>query len=95
LFLDGKLNLTNFVKWTASGTFDAKGEGVAEGAKIHMGTSLTSDREGFWSEVRMEMPIQKTGAKRAGDLEVLTRPEGETKTILLKPGAFPFWAWLD
>jgi hypothetical protein len=90
LFLDGKLILTNFVKWNASGTFDSKGEGTAEGTKIRMGTSLTSDAEGFWSEVRMEMPIHTTGARRVGDLAVLTLPDGETRTTRLKPGVLPF-----
>ena len=90
LFLNGTLILTNFVAWKASGTFESKGEGIAEGDKIRMATTLSSDSAGYWSEVRMEIPIHKTGVKLTGNMAVLTLPDGETKTVPLKPGVFPF-----
>ena len=90
LYLNGSLILTNFVSWKESGSFESKGEGVAEGDKMRMATTMSSDPAGCWSEVSMEMPIHKTGVKRAGDTAVLTLPDGETKTVPLRPGVFPF-----
>ena len=90
LYLNGSLILTNFVAWKENGTLKSEGEGIAEGAKIRMATSLSSDAAGYWSEVSMEMPIHKTGVRRTGNTAVLTLPGGETKTVLLKPGVFPF-----
>ena len=90
LYLNGTLILTNFVSWKENGTFESKGEGIAEGDKIRMATTLSTDPAGCWSEVSMEMPIHKTGVKRAGDTALLTLPDGKTKTVPLKPGVFPF-----
>ena len=90
LYLNGTLILTNSVAWKENGAFQSKGEGIAEGDKIQMATSLSSDAAGYWSEVSMEMPIHKTGVRRTGNTAVLTLPDGETKTVPLKPGVFPF-----
>ena len=90
LYLNGDLVLTNFVEWKENGSFDSKGEGIAEGSKIRMATKLSSDSAGYWSEVAMEMPIHKTGVKRDGNTARLLLPDGKTKTVSLKPGVFPF-----
>ena len=89
-YLNGSLILTNFVAWKENGTFESKGEGIAEGDKIRMATTLSSDPAGYWSKVSLEMPIHKTGVTRAGNAAVLTLPDGRTKTVPLKPGVFPF-----
>jgi len=89
-YLNGSLILTNFVAWKENGNFESKGEGIAEGDKIRMATTLSSDSAGYWSEVSMEMPIHKTGVKRAGNMALVTLPDGKTKTVSLKPGVFPF-----
>ena len=90
LYLNGRLILTNFVTWKESGAFEEKGEGIAEGDKIRMATTMSVDREGYWSEVWMQMPIHKTGVKRVGDAAILTLPDGKTRKVPLKPGVFPF-----
>ncbi len=90
LYLNGSLILTNVVTWKQNGALESKGEGIAEGDKIRMATTLSSDPAGYWSEVSMEMPIHKTGVTRTGNTAVLTLPDGKTKTVLLKPGMFPF-----
>ena len=90
LYLNGTLILTNSVVWKENGTFQSGGEGIADGDKIRMATSLSSDAAGYWSEVSMEMPIHKTGVRRTGNTAVLTLPDGKTKTVPLKPGVFPF-----
>jgi len=89
-YLDGNLVLTNFVVWKTNGTFASKGEAMTEGHTIRMETSLSSDVDGRWCEVSMVMPIHKTGVKRSGNNAVLTLPEGDTRTVLLNPGVFPF-----
>ena len=78
-YLNGSLILTNFVTWKENGTFESKGEWIAEGDKIRMATTLSSDPAGHWSKVSMEMPIHKTGVTRAGNAAVLTLPDGKTK----------------
>ncbi len=90
LYLGGSLVLTNVVAWKENGTFEELGEGVADGDKIRMATTLTADSAGFWTRVTMEMPIHKTGVMRVGDTAVLTLPDGKTKVVPLKPGVFPF-----
>jgi hypothetical protein len=89
-YLNGTLILTNFVAWKENGTFESKGEGIAEGDKIRMATTLSSDPTGYWSEVSMHMPIHKTSVKRDGNTAVLTLPDGKTKIVPLRPGVFPF-----
>src|SRR5262245_31175500 len=89
-YLNGSLILTNFVTWKENGAFESSGEGIAEGDKIRMATTLSSDPAGEWSEVSMEMPIHKTGVKRAGNMALVTLPDGKTKTVSLKAGVFPF-----
>ena len=90
LYLNGRLILTNIVAWKENGTFESKGEGIAEGETIRMATRLASDPAGYWSEVWMEMPIHKTVVARTGNTAVLTLPDGETRTVALKRGVFPF-----
>jgi hypothetical protein len=55
LYLNGSLILTNFVTWKENGAFEEKGEGIAEGDKIRMATTMSADSEGYWSEVWMQM----------------------------------------
>jgi hypothetical protein len=90
LYLNGNLILTNFVALKDDGTFENRGEGIADGDRIRMATTLPSDPAGYWSEVAMEMPIHKTGVKRDGNTARLILPDGKAKTVSLKPGVFPF-----
>ena len=89
-YLNGNLILTNFVTWSDNGNFESKGEGIAEGDKIRMATTVSSDAAGYWREVSMEMPIHKTSVKCMEDTALVTLPNGKAKTVSLKPGVFPF-----
>jgi hypothetical protein len=90
LYLDRKLVLTNFVVWKENGSFESQGEGIVDGDKIQMATSLIPGAEGLWQEVSMKMPIHETGVRCSRTSALLTLPDGKTKTIPLKSGVFPF-----